>query len=302
LHRHWDTCSLRESSPEAIRQVRPIDTGLAASDPRVAPVAAEPVIFPDVRYAKLDGVEPNLLSLDVHAPRDARGCPVLVYVHGGAWSFGDKRATGHKVPYFTGRGWVLVSLNYRLLPAADPLVQAQDVAGALTWVHDRIERYGGDPNQLFLMGHSAGAHLVSLVATDFGWLERSGKDPSIIRGVVQLDTAALDIVRLMETSADFYTRFFGDDHRQWRQASPVSHVAAGKPIPPFLLAVAGGHQATRLQVAGFAAALQQAGVRAEILEAADKTHTTLNRDLGLAGDAVTAQVMEFIDSIRTPRR
>ena len=301
LHRHCDSGVRHEAPRRTIRQDRPFDTRIETSNPRVPPAAVEPVVFPDVRYAKLDGVEPHLLSLDIHAPRDARDCPVLVYVHGGAWSFGDKLATGNKVPYFTGRGWVLVSLNYRLLPAADPLVQVQDVANAVTWVHDRIGRYGGNPDELFLMGHSAGAHLVSLVATDSGWLQRSGKDPSIVRGVIQLDTAALDIARLMETSADFYTRFFGDNRRQWQQASPISHVAAGKPIPPFLLAVAGGHDATRQQADFFAAALQQAGVRAEILEAPDKTHTTLNRDLGLADDAVTDTVMQFIESIRARR-
>jgi acetyl esterase/lipase len=222
----------------------------------------------------------------------------MVYVHGGAWAFGDKLVTGSKVPFFTSRGWVLVSVNYRLLPDADPLVQVQDVARAIAWVHSRIDRYGGDRNELYLMGHSAGGHLVSLVATDLRRLRQAGKEFSILRGVIELDTAALDVVKLMEKYADFYTRFFGDDRRRWEEASPIAHVAAGKPIPPFLLAVAAGSEAKLAQARHFATALQRAGVRAEILEAPDKTHTSLNRDLGAKGDRATAAIMEFIDSIR----
>jgi len=275
----------------------------AVPEPAVPePAAAEPsVAYSDVRYARLDGVEPHLLSMDIYAPPGARNCPVMVYVHGGAWSFGDKLATGNKVPYFTSRGWILVSINYRLLPAADPLLQVDDVARAVAWVHDRIDRYGGDPNELFLMGHSAGAHLVSLVATDLRRLKQAGKPCSILRGVIELDTAALDIVTLMETSADFYTRFFGRNRRRWKEASPIAHVAADRPIPPFLLAVAAGNESKLAQARRFAAALQQAGVRAEILEAPDKTHSTLNRDLGAEGDETTVAVMNFIDSIRNHR-
>ena len=268
---------------------------LAASD---RGLAAPVVAYRNVRYARLDGVPSHLLSMDIYAQRDARNCPVMIYVHGGAWSFGDKVATGNKVPYFTRRGWVVVSVNYRLLPEADPLVQVQDVARAVARVHDYIHRYGGDPNQLFLMGHSAGAHLVSLVATDLRRLTEAGKDSSILRGVIELDTSALDIVQLMETSADFYTRFFGEDRRLWLEASPIAHVAAGKPIPPFLLAVASAKPSKLAQARRFAAALQAAGVRAEVLEAPDKTHASLNRDLGDERDEITAAVMKFIESIR----
>jgi len=308
LGRPDDECVASELVRSTLRRSRSVERPrfrdrITETPPAVPePAVAEPsVAYPDVRYARLDGVESHLLSMDIYAPPGARNCPVMVYVHGGAWSFGDKLATGNKVPYFTSRGWILVSINYRLLPAADPLIQVDDVARAVAWVHDRIDRYGGDPNELFLMGHSAGAHLVSLVATDLRRLKQAGKPCSILRGVIELDTAALDIVTLMETSADFYTRFFGRNRRRWKEASPIAHIAADRPIPPFLLAVAAGNESKLTQARRFAAALQEAGVRAEILEAPDKTHSTLNRDLGAEGDETTVTVMKFIESIRNHR-
>ena len=99
----------------------------------------------------------------------------MVYVHGGGWKRGDKSRVGEKVEFFTGRGWVFVSVNYRLLPEGAHPANVNDVARALAWVHDHATDYGGDPDRLFLMGHSAGAHLAALVATSEGASPRGGE-------------------------------------------------------------------------------------------------------------------------------
>ena len=102
----------------------------------------------DVPYATIEGVDPKLLSLDLYAPQNAGRQPVMVMIHGGGWRNGDKANAGMtrtKVPFFVGRGYVYVSINYRLSSAPDvkhPL-HVQDVAAALAWVHDHVAEYGG---------------------------------------------------------------------------------------------------------------------------------------------------------------
>src|SRR5688572_21089264 len=107
--------------------------------------------------------------LDVYANPGARNAPVILMVHGGGWRFGDKthaNSIDGKIAHWVPRGVVFVSTNYRLLPDADPLEQAEDVAHALAAVQERIHEWGGDGSRVVLMGHSAGAHLVALVASD----------------------------------------------------------------------------------------------------------------------------------------
>lgn len=251
----------------------------------------------NIRYSKSGGGDPNLLSLDIYSPDNASGAPVMAYVHGGGWVRGDKKATGSKAPFFTSRGFVFSSLNYRLLPKVAALEQPRDVAGALAWLHDNVAGYGGDPNRIYLMGHSAGAHLVALVATDDRRLKEAGKGLSIIKGLIELDTNVLDLPLLMESARSFYGRIFGDDEKLWAEISPITHVAAGKHIPPFLLVVANDNQSKLTQARNLARKLESAGGRAEIFEAPDKTHGTLNQHIGYPQEKITQTIMTFVQSI-----
>ena len=286
----------------------------------------------DVPYAKIEGVAPKLLSLDIYAssqsvavaspsaPRAGeegekpagkaqgkgqRNGPVMVYVHGGAWSAGDKAGVGCKPAFFVGKGWVFISVNYRLFPAGKHPVNVEDVARALAWVHGHVGEYGGDPNAIFLMGHSAGAHLAALAATDGRRLKAAvgptgaGADLTILKGVVLGDSNAYDVSHLMALLGGFgttYDRVFGGDPAVWKDASPAAFVAKGKSIPPFLLLHAGLPSRTA-QAENLAKLLKEAGVRAEIFAAPDKNHGTLNADIGKTGDAPTKAMMGFLDSI-----
>src|SRR4030095_10355295 len=129
----------------------------------------------NVRYAETPGVEAGAQSLDIYAPKAAQKLPVIVYIHGGGWGKGDKREVGAKPQFFTSAAWLLVSINYRLLPAGKHPANVEDVAKALAWVHSNIARHGGDPARLFVMGHSAGAHLAALGAAAEGCPPRPGK-------------------------------------------------------------------------------------------------------------------------------
>ncbi len=251
----------------------------------------------DVPYSKAETKQPGLLTLDVYQPEGAKDLPVMVYVHGGGWTRGDKRAVGEKMPFFCSHGYVFVSVNYRLLPKVQVPDQAGDVATAVAWVHGHARQYGGDPNRLFLMGHSAGAHLVSLVATDDGLLSKCGKNLSVIKGVIELDTAGLDVPKAVRSGRGLYAKVFGTDPESLKRVSPLHHVAPNKQIPPFLFVVAGGNKAKLEQSRAMAARLREVGTRAEVVEAPDKNHGTLNQDLGKAGDEVTRKVMGFVEGL-----
>lgn len=251
----------------------------------------------DVRYSEAEEGKTELLTLDIYRPQDGKDLPVMIYVHGGGWTRGDKIAVGQKMPYFCEKGHVFVSVNYRMLPETQVPDQAQDVAAAVAWVHDHIKQYGGNPDRLFLMGHSAGAHLVSVVATNETLLGNCGKDLSIVKGLIELDTAALNVPKLMQSARGMYPKVFGNDPHVHRLISPYDHVTAGKSIPSFLLVVADGNANKLEQSNAMAEKLREAGVRAEVLEAPDKTHGTLNQDLGKPGDRITKELEAFLGAI-----
>jgi arylformamidase len=110
-----------------------------------------------------------LQKFDVYYGAAFRGAPVILMVHGGGWARGDKtnaKVVTNKVAHCVPAGYVFISVNYRLLPEADPVQQAVDVAHALAFAQRNAARWGGDPTRFVLMGHSAGAHLVALLASD----------------------------------------------------------------------------------------------------------------------------------------
>ena len=257
----------------------------------------------DVPYATAAGVRDPAKCLDVYASKGAANLPVMIYVHGGGWQRGDKRAVGVKPAFFIQKGYLLVSVGYRLWPKVDIPAEAQDVADAVAWVHDHIAQHGGDPRRLFLMGHSAGAHLVTLIGTDERYLKKAGKDLGILRGVVELDTQALDVPTMLEggNTAPSYAPF-GQDAKLWREVSPLQYVAAGKHIPPFFLVVADNRTAKLEQARKFQEALRAAGVRCELVEAPEHDHGSLNRDIGVKGDKVTSALETFLAAILSGAR
>ncbi len=255
----------------------------------------------DLRYAQIEGVAPNLLSLDLYAPATGRDHPVMVMIHGGGWRLGDKAhapIVRDKAPCFTGRGYLYASINYRLSPAVTHPVHVQDVAKALAWIVDHAAEYGGDPGRIFVMGHSAGAHLAALVATDDRRLKAEGKDLSPLRGVVLLDGAGYDIPKTIArgNAAALYRKAFTNDEAAWKDASPLLHVAPGKGIPPFLIVHAGNRAASREQAVALAATLRESGVPAETLHAPDKDHGGINACIGTPGDPYTKAILRFLDS------
>lgn len=233
--------------------------------------------------------------LDVHLPDAPHAAPILVMVHGGAWAIGDKAADGvvdGKVAHWLPRGWIFVSVGYRLLPAAAPLEQADDVARALAHVQAHAAEWGGDPNAVVLMGHSAGAHLAALLAADPAIAKRAGARPWA--ATVALDSAVYDVPAMMTAPhLKLYDRAFGTDPAGWRAASTLDRIA-GRPAP-LLLVCSTRRDTSCSQARRFASAVESRGGRAEVFPT-PQTHLEINRDLG-AANPETAAVDAFLASL-----
>jgi len=261
-------------------------------------LAAEPKIHRDLAYA-----EPADESrrLDVYAPADGKDHPVVIWLHGGGWRKGDKANVQRKPQAFADKGFVFVSVNYRFVPQVTVKEMTGDIAKAIKWVHGHAKEYGGSPDKIFVAGHSAGAHLAALVCTDDSYLKAEGLVLSAVKGCIPVDTAVYDIPGQLGSSgplrANLYMSAFGNDEATQKQLSPITHVAKGKGIPPFLILHVADRPDSTAQSKAFAKALVGAGVQAKVVPGEGKNHGTINRDLGLPDDEPTKAVFEFLDGV-----
>ena len=248
-------------------------------------------------------------ELDIYSPHGAKNLPVVFWIHGGGWETGDKASVQIKPQAFLDKGFVFVSTNYRLLPDVDMATIVGDVAKSIHWVHDHIVEHGGDPERLFVMGHSAGAQLAALVSVDDRYLKAEGLSLGIIKGCVPVDGDTYDVPAIIETEetrrrvhelppAKFgHREKFGNDPTKHRDFSAVTHVAKDKGIPPFLLPYVADHPYTSAQAQRLGNVLKEAGVAVTAFGAKETTHNKINADLGLPDDPATKALFEFVDGV-----
>lgn len=225
--------------------------------------------------------------LDFYRAASTGKAPLMVFLHGGGWSRGDKRnATGfEKIRHLRGLGWHFASVDYRLVPRVTVEQQAEDVAHALAWLRGQANTLSIDVERIVLMGHSAGAHLAALVATDERHLRAAGLGFASLAGVVPVDGAAYDVPAQRESGSrilqDIYTKAFGDDPARQRSLSPTLR-ATSPGMPPFLILHVDRADAVR-QSAGLADALREAGAKVQVENVGGtgaRAHGEINRRLG----------------------
>lgn len=208
------------------------------------------------------------------------GAPVIFMVHGGGWRHGDKamaQVVQEKVARWVPQGFVLVSVNYRLLPAAPVAQQARDVQAALVAAQQRAATWGADPARFILMGHSAGAHLVALLNARAPEAQREGARPWL--GAVVLDSAVMNVPTLMRARhARLYDDAFGADPADWAALSPYHQWTAGAP-PMQLVCSTERPDRPCLQAEAMARHVHSQGGRAEVLPQA-LNHGEINAQLG----------------------
>jgi acetyl esterase/lipase len=259
----------------------------ADDKPKDKPKTFEVESFLNIPY--YDGPDAHKVKhkLDLYLPKGAGDFPVLFFVHGGAWSFGDKDwLYGYLGACYARQGVGVVVTNYRLSPAVKHPEHIKDVARAFAWTCKNIAKYGGDPERLFACGHSAGAHLVALLAADETYLKDEGIKASRIRGVIPISG-------VFNIPNGVMVEVFG---RDGKAASPIRHVHEG--MPPFLLLCADGDFPTcgRKAAEPFLKALSDKSARAELVEIKNSDHMKIIFSAADAGSPVVKAILGFIEA------
>lgn len=263
----------------------------------------------EIKYASYPDTDPSLNSLNVYMPKRGSNSPVLIWIHGGSWSYGDKEEVMSKAEYFTSKGFVFVSVNYRLSPKVKHPVHVQDVANAIMWVYQNAKHYSADPRKIFLMGHSAGAHLAALVSINEEFIKAAGGSADILKGIVLIDGMGYDIPTAMTDASNqlksWYAQAFGNSRWEWGQASPVNFVNANDHIPPTMIIHSGEREVAEIEAKILYGKLIDVKALCRIFHYPKKSQTSLNKELGKPDDKPTEEILRFlqeqISAINTKR-
>ncbi len=226
-------------------------------------------------------------KLDVYSPTGRSGRPIMIFVHGGAWALGSRGQVGRKPKFFTRAGFVFISLSYSLYPRADVEIQKLQIAQAVKFVRENAETFGGDPERIILMGHSAGCHLASLATL-------SGLVPGI-RGLICNDTGAYDLHYLAKINNGSLPVIYAAPFRKrdfWTRWSPITFTGYN-PYLPVMVPWSGGRNRDRI-TANFIASFNEHEADVTGFDGTSYSHISINSSIGKRGDKLTAAMLEFI--------
>ena len=200
----------------------------------------------------------------------AVGAPVVVFFYGGNWRMGKRGDYAFVGEALASRGILAVIADYRLYPEASYPGFLEDSAAAVAWTARRVRSYGGNPERLFVMGHSAGAYNAAMLALDARWLGTQGMKPSALRGWIGL-AGPYDFLPV--ENPDVKPVFHFPDTPASSQ--PVNHVGAG--APPALLIVSEKDSLVNpaRNTGNLASRLREAGVEVETIAYGRTSHATL---------------------------
>ncbi|MDN5923428.1 MAG: alpha/beta hydrolase [Xanthomonadales bacterium] len=169
------------------------------------------------------------LAMDIYAPKDAQHLPVVVFLYGGSWQDGKRQWYRWMGETLARQGLVVAIPDYRKYPDVHMAGFMSDATLAVGWMHAHAGHYGGDPDTMFLMGHSAGAQIAALLATDGRWLARVGMQPSRLAGFIGV-AGPYDFLPLTDPA---FIGMFGATADAQAQSQPVNFVDGDE--PPMLL-------------------------------------------------------------------
>ena len=231
-------------------------------------------LTPDSTFDKTEGIaygDDPRQKLDVYVPRHPlENAPVVVFFYGGSWNSGSRSDYSFVGEALASRGVVAVLADYRLYPQVRYPLFLEDGAKAVAWTHDHIHRFSGDPQRLYLMGHSSGAYNVAMLALDPGLLGAVGMSPHDLRGWIGL-AGPYDFLPIQ--NPDVRPVFFWPDSPP--QSQPINHVSRGAP-PALLMASRDDDLVNPTRnTGGLARKLRQAGVPVQDFYFARTGHATL---------------------------
>ncbi|MFZ6005957.1 MAG: alpha/beta hydrolase [Actinomycetota bacterium] len=291
------------TSPGAGPPTSSTDADRVTTTTAVCRVTGEPTT---VVYRTIPGVTADLTALDVHPVAGRCDAPVVVWVHGGGYHVGDKaNGIADKVSLMNGQGWIFVSVNYRLTRPGQP-TSAQfpdhydDVAAAVAWVHGNIEDFGGDPTRIALLGHSAGADIVSNVVINPAYLRGHDLEPATLSCAGPLDTEGFDKAAAGTSDPEGdraqWSSALGNNPSYVEETSATKLIGQAASIPPIVGVVRGSARRRRIEEE-FLEALRRAGVEVTSIDATSLTHEQVSSQIGAPGDDVmTEPLVEFLES------
>ena len=229
-------------------------------------------------------------KLDIYMPPGATESPVVVYFHGGGLMLGDKSLGQVVAKRLLAQGVGMVSANYRLSPGVTHPAHIKDAASATAWVHRNISQYGGDPKQMYVSGHSAGAYLATLLVLDPQHLAQHQMTLADIRGAIPISP----FLYVEETARGRPKSVWGEEPQDWRAASVTPHIAPGK--PPILLIYADGddqwRQAQNKKLARELISVGNNNVKA--IELPNRGHLTLISEINADDDRIGSLIAAFV--------
>jgi acetyl esterase/lipase len=242
----------------------------------------------DIAYRSDKDADPERHKLDVYVPKGQKDFPVVLFVHGGGWRWGSKSLYAGIGEEFAKAGIGFVICNYRLTPQVQHPGHIEDVARAFAWTCENMGKYGGKTDNLFVCGHSAGGHLVSLLATDPDYLKAVKHAPSDIKGVISVSG-----VYTIYPNEVVFQGAFGKNAEVCKKASPLNHVT-GK-HPPFLIAYAEKDYPHLDEMArDMFAALKKADSPAEIMLCKGRNHINIITSFIQPDDALNQAFLAFL--------
>jgi acetyl esterase len=237
---------------------------------------------------------------DVFRAEGLKNAPIVVFLHGGAYVRGDRDVNaevyGNVPMYFARQGLLGVNATYRLAPAAQWPAAAQDVASLVRWLKDNAARFGGDPNRIYLVGHSAGA---THVATYVYLKELQPQQGHGVAGVVLMSGRYHFDPHPSDPNLKNFQAYFGTDRAQYPGRSPLSHVKGAPPLPTFLVVSEYDNPDLDTQGALLLAALCDRDRACPRFTRMEKhNHLSMVYQFNTADDALGREVLEFIRRAR----
>lgn len=241
----------------------------------------------NVAYQDGPDADPVRHRLDFYYPKGQKDYPVLFFVHGGAWRIGSKDWYGGLGDLFAKNGIGVVLINYRLSPKVQHPAHVEDVARAFAWTHKNVGKYGGRADQIIVSGHSAGGHLVALLATDESYLKTYKLSAANIKAMIPM-SGVYEIAPI----AMFHDAF-GKDESKYKKASPVHNVLANHP-PALIIYADKDYFSLDSMAEQFCKKLSGCKCQAVTLKVADRDHISIVRHMTTEGDPTTQAMLRFI--------
>ena len=256
-------------------------------------------VVADIAYksgAALTEYETERCKLDLYLPESSEKFPTLLWFHGGSIQVGSKSdpMTVSIAQRFARQGIGVALANYRLFPRAKYPAYLDDAAASLAWLHEHIASHGGDPEKLFVSGHSAGGYLTAMIGVDGRYLGRYGLGTDVIAGLMPVSGQMVTHSTVREERGIPRTRPIVD------AAAPLYHVRSDAPRT---LCICGGQDlpARAEENRLFVAALKAAGhEQVEYLEVQGRDHGTIASRIPESDDVVARAIVAFIRTGRPP--